>query len=183
MALDIIYLGILAWAVYKGVTKGLLMAVFSFVALFIGLAAALKLSAVTANYLKDTINVSAKWLPVLSFILVLVGVVMLVNLAGKLLEETAELAFLGWLNRAGGIVFFALLYSLMWSVFLFYTQKIGLLSDNAMEASVTYPVIAPWGEKVMGWFGEVVPVFKDIFHDLGEFFDQLSGKLEPAPQA
>ncbi|WP_290711444.1 CvpA family protein, partial [Flavihumibacter sp. CACIAM 22H1] len=84
---------------YKGIRNGLVMALFSFAALLLGLLAAVKLSAVTALWLEGTVNVSAKWLPLLAFLLVFVLVVLLVNLVGKLLESTAEWAFLGWVNK------------------------------------------------------------------------------------
>jgi membrane protein required for colicin V production len=54
MSIDIAYLVIIALAAMKGFSRGLIMAVFSFAALFIGLAAALKLSSVVANYFKSS---------------------------------------------------------------------------------------------------------------------------------
>ncbi|MBC6491166.1 CvpA family protein [Flavihumibacter stibioxidans] len=182
MILDILTLVILLWAVYKGISKGLLMAVFSLVAFVAGLAAALKLSAITASRLEGTVNVSARWLPVLAFLLVFIGVTILVNLIGKLLEKSAEWAFLGWLNKAGGVLFFAVLYLLVWSIVLFYLDKLELLNPDTMTESNTYAIIVPWGPRTINWLAELVPVFKNVFEELGIFFDRLSDKVNQPPQ-
>ncbi|MFT4022469.1 MAG: CvpA family protein [Flavihumibacter sp.] len=90
MLIDIITIGLLLMALYKGWRRGLIVAVLSFLALVLGVIAALKLSAVTARWLEGTVNVSAKWMPVLAFLLVFIVVVVLVNLIARLLEHTAE---------------------------------------------------------------------------------------------
>jgi hypothetical protein len=67
-------------AVIKGLRNGFVVAVFSFLAIIIGLAAAMKLSTAVAGWLKDSTSISAAWLPFLSFALVMVGVVFLIRL-------------------------------------------------------------------------------------------------------
>lgn len=184
MVLDIITLGVLILAVFKGISKGLLLAVFSLLAFVIGIAAALKLSAITANWLEGTINISARWLPLIAFLLVFIVVVILVNKIGLLLEKTMEWAFLGWVNKAGGIIFFAILYLLIYSVLLFYLGKMNIITDKQMEESTTYPIIAPWGPQGMKWVSQLVPVFKDVFEDMERFFERLSTDIKPpAPTA
>jgi membrane protein required for colicin V production len=184
MILDLITLGILILAVFKGISKGLLVAVFSLLAFVVGIAAALKLSAVTANWLEGSVNVSARWLPLIAFLLVFIIVVIIVNKTGQLLEKTVEWAFLGWLNKSGGILFFSLLYLLFWSVILFYLGKMNIITEKQMEQSVTYPVIAPWGPQSMKWIAQAVPVLKDVFEDIQRFFERLSNDIKPpAPTA
>ena len=117
--IDIIFAVILVIAVIKGLRKGLVVALFSIVAFIIGLAAAMKLSAAVAVYLQKNVAVSNHWLPVISFLIVFIVVVALVNLGGRLVEKTFEMAFLGLVNRIGGAIFYVLLYTIIFSVFLF----------------------------------------------------------------
>ncbi|MES2882370.1 MAG: CvpA family protein, partial [Bacteroidota bacterium] len=70
MLLDIIAIGLLIFAIYKGLRKGLIVALFSFIAFIVGLAAALKLSAVAAGYIGQAVSISDRWLPVIAFFLV-----------------------------------------------------------------------------------------------------------------
>ena len=56
MIIDIIFLILLALAVIKGISRGFIVAVFSFFAIIIGVAAAMKLSYIVANWLQHSFN-------------------------------------------------------------------------------------------------------------------------------
>src|SRR5687767_2141623 len=101
--IDIIFLILVVLAIFKGYRRGLIVSLFSIIALMVGLAAAIKLSAITAGYLEGSLNVSARWLAVLSFIIVFIAAAFIVRLGAKALEKTVELAMMGWLNRLAGI--------------------------------------------------------------------------------
>jgi len=163
-------------AFFKGVKNGLVLAVFSLVGLIVGLAAAIKLSVLVAGYLKDTVNVSAKWLPFLSFILVFIGVVILVRMGAAAIEKTMEFAMMGWLNKLGGIILYAALYIILFSVLLFYADKLNLINPNTINTSRIYPYLQPWGPKVMDMMGAVIPWFKDMFTELEKFFEGVATK-------
>lgn len=174
MLLDIIVVIALAVAIFKGLRKGLIVAVFSLAGLVIGLAAALKLSALTASYLSDTVNVSARWLPILAFILVFVAAVLLVRMVAALLQKSLEVAMLGWFNRIGGMVAYCFIYLLIISVVFFYADKIGLISLQAKTESVSFPLISPVGPATIQVLGKLLPFLKDIFEQLTTFFQRVS---------
>ena len=164
-------------AIFKGVRKGFIIAFFSVIAFIIGLAAALKLSATIATYLQNSVTISGKWLPFLSFAIVFLVVVLLVNIGGKLLQKTFEMAMLGWLNRLGGIILYVLLYLIIFSIFLFYADKVHLFPETAIQSSKTYPYILPWAPKVMDHLGKYIPIFKDMFTQLGDYFEGVSTRI------
>lgn len=175
--IDIIFAIIIIIACVKGFQKGLIIAVFSIIAFIIGLAAALKLSSVVAAWLGAHTTLGTKWLPILSFALVFFIVVLLVRWGGKLIEKTFQLALLGWVNRLGGIIFYAALYIIIFSVFLFYAEKIHLLDDSAITASYTYNFVQPWGPIVIDNIGKIIPIFKNMFTDLETFFGTVGNKI------
>ena len=117
--IDICYAILLIVAVIKGIRKGFVLALFSIIAFIIGLAAALKLSAAVAVYLQQQVSIEGRWLPFLSFALVFIAVVLLVNWGGKLIEKSFELALLGWANKLAGVVLFITLYTIIFSIFIF----------------------------------------------------------------
>ena len=174
MLIDIIVAVLIVFACIKGYQRGLIVALFSVIAFIIGLAAALKLSAVVANYLKGTISVSAKWLPFISFIAVFLITVLLVRWGGRLIEKSFQLVLLGWVNRIGGVILYAVLYMTILSVFLFYAEKLHLLQPSAIQSSLTYPILQPWGPKLIDGFGKIIPIFKDMFTELENFFAGIS---------
>jgi membrane protein required for colicin V production len=176
--IDIVFAVLMVIACIKGYKKGLIIALFSIIAFIIGLAAALKLSAVVAQWIDGHAAVSAKWLPFISFALVFFAVALLVNWGGKLIEKTFEMVLLGWVNRLGGIVFYATLYIIIFSIFLFYAEKIQLIDRATIQASVSYSFVAPWGPIVINGLGKVIPIFKDMFTELESFFDAISNKIQ-----
>ena len=176
MLIDIIFLFLMVLAFFKGVKNGLVLAVFSLLGLIVGLAAAIKLSVLVADYLKDTVNVSAKWLPFLSFILVFIGVLILVRIGATAIEKTIEFAMMGWLNKLGGIILYVALYIILFSVLLFYADKLNLINPKTITASKTYPYLQPWGPKVMDMMGAIIPWFKDMFTELEKFFEGVATK-------
>lgn len=176
MLLDIIAIALLVWAVIKGLRKGLIVAFFSFVAFIIGLAAALKLSAVAAGYIGDAISVSDRWLPVVAFFLVFFIVVLLIRLGAKLIEKFVQVAMLGWLNRLGGVIFYVLIYFFIYSIILFYAAQLGLIRQETSETSTAYRIIAPFAPGVIRILGILFPFIKDVFEQLLGFFQNLSGK-------
>jgi membrane protein required for colicin V production len=175
--IDIIFAILILIAIIKGYRKGLIIAVFSIIAFILGLAAALKLSTAVAGYLQSNVDIPGKWLPFISFTVVFLVVSLLVNLGGKLIEKTFEMALLGWVNRIGGIVFFIMLYMIIFSVFLFYAEKIHLFEDATIRSSTAYPFVKPWGPKVMDGLGRIIPIFKDMFAQLEDYFESLSAKI------
>lgn len=171
MLIDGIVAGMMVLALLKGLRKGLVLAVFSFLALVIGLAAAVKLSAVAAAYLGQHTNLSERWLPFAAFALVFIGVALLVRLGAKLIESALEAVALGWANRLGGFIFYALLYLFVISLLLFYAVQLGLFKPETLAGSVTYPLIEPLAPYIINALGAVVPIFKDMFAELEGFFE------------
>ncbi len=178
MLIDVIALVLLLFSVYKGFRKGLIVAVFSFLAFIVGLAAALKLSAVVADYLGHAVNISQRWLPVVAFLVVFVVVALLVRLGAKLLEGVVQVAMLGWANKLGGIFFYILIYFFIFSILLFYAQQLQLIHPETTEASATYWYIQPISQKLMGVLGSALPFFKNMFEQLLEFFQNVSNEKQ-----
>lgn len=177
MLIDIIFVGLLVMAIFKGYSRGLIVAIFSVVALIIGLAAAMKLSALVAGYLGKAVKISDQWLPIISFAVVFFLVVLLVRWGARLVEKSFQAVMLGWANRIGGIVLYVSLYITILSVAVFYAEKAGFLTTEAIQASRTYAFIQPWGPKAINGISTVLPFLKNSFQELQEFFGGVSEKL------
>jgi len=177
MLLDLIFGVIILLAIIKGYQRGLIVGVFSLVAVIIGLAAALKLSTVVAGYIGKAVKVSDQWLPVISFVAVFLIIVVLIRLVAKMIEKTAEIAMLGWLNKLGGIILYAVIYTLIFSVLLFYATQLNLIKPETIKSSATYSYVQPWGPKVIDGVGSVIPVFKGMFSELEKFFEGVAHSI------
>ncbi len=176
MLIDVAFLITLLIAIFKGLRKGFIVGIFSLLAFIIGLAAALKLSAVIANYLGQNVMTATRWLPALSFFIVFIIVVLLVNIGARLIKKTFDFAMLGWLDRFLGIILYIILYTIIFSIILFLVEKMLLLKPEVISTSNTYKYIAPWGPKVINNLGSIIPFFKDMFSELQAFFENLAKK-------
>lgn len=176
MIIDIAFIIVMIIAIFKGIRKGLVLGIFSLLAFIIGLAAALKLSVVVAAYLKDNAGSFTKWLPVISFMIVFIAVVLLVGLMGRAIKKTMQFAMLGWLDSLGGIVLYVAIYAIIFSIFLFFADKLFLIQPVTIHDSKVYPYVAPWGPKVIDNLGRIIPIFKDMFTQLQDFFGTLANK-------
>lgn len=176
MLIDIIFLILLLLAVFKGLRNGLIVALFSLIGFILGIAVAVKLSTVAAAYIGSAVTISQRWMPLFAFILVFVAVVVLVRLGARALEGVVEVAMLGWLNRLGGVLFYALLYIFVFSIVLFYLSQVHFIKDETAQASVVYPYIQPLGPKVVDGLSAIVPLFKNMFADLETYFNGVFEK-------
>ncbi|MEI6265286.1 MAG: CvpA family protein [Sphingobacteriia bacterium] len=177
MFIDICLLALIVLAIFKGMKKGLVVAAFSFFAIFLGLAAAVKMSTLVAGWLSETVNIKAAWLPFLAFILIMIAVSIVVRIVAAIIETTLQLTLLGWLNSLGGIVLYCCIYVTVFSVLIFYMEQLHLLKEPVIASSKTYQYIHFWGPKAIDLFGKLVPVFKGMFEELTQFFDSLKKNL------
>jgi membrane protein required for colicin V production len=176
MIIDIAFIFVMILAILKGLSKGLIVGIFSLLGFIIGLAAALKLSAVVAAYLHNSAIAATKWLPVLSFLLVFIVVILLVGLGARIIKKTIDFAMLGWLDRLGGMVLYIIIYTIIFSVILFFAEKLLVLKPGVIASSVVYQYISPWPPKVINNLGNIIPFFKDMFMELQVFFEGLAQK-------
>jgi membrane protein required for colicin V production len=116
---------------------------FSIIGWIVGLIAAFRFSDLAAEHLKTLIDVSPRILSVISFLLVFTLVVVLINLGARLVEKTVQLTMLGWLNRFGGVFFYVLLYTLIFSVLIYLAEKSRLLSEETISSSKVYDWVMP----------------------------------------
>jgi membrane protein required for colicin V production len=176
MIIDIIFVILLVIALWKGYSRGFIIAIFSFLAIFIGLAAAVKFSVVVSAWLHNNTNIGTRWLPFISFLAVIIVVIILVRWIAGLIQTSVEFAMLGWLNRLGGIVLYVALYAMVYSIILFYATQMGIIKTEAIRTSVVYNIIEPWGPKSIEMLSNLIPVFKDMFQYLKNFFGSLAPK-------
>lgn len=173
MIIDILAGLAIAMALIKGYSKGLIMALFNTLSLLIGLALAVKFSFLAAPFLHQHFALSAGEASIAAFIFVLVGAILLIRLVGKTIQKTLETVKLGFVNRAGGMLLYLLIYLAITSVFIFYLEKLDILHPETTSKSFTYSWLAPWGPGILDWLGNWIPVFKDMFEKINEWLDSL----------
>lgn len=175
--IDIIFFITIFLAIIQGWKKGLILGLFSMICGLIGLAAAVKLSAVLAIHMNKDLHMSSRWLPVIAFVLVFILVVLLIHWTGRILESIVKLALMGWLNKLGGILLFIIFYGSIYSIILFYGTNTPFIGKQAINDSHFYSLIAPFGPKVIRFITGFVPYGEDMFTALEGFFDKIAHSI------
>ena len=162
----------------KGYSKGFVVALFSVVAVILGVLAALKLSQTLSEALFSEGGNFGKWAPIISYMIVFVIIVWLVRLGAKLIQKALHAVALGWLNKLSGAVLYGFLLTFVFSSFLWLLSRMNLLNNDTKDASKLYTFIEPLAPKVFTLIGAILPFAKTIFSDLSQFFDQVNQKIK-----
>ena len=104
MILDIIYAIILLLAMIHGYRKGIIHSIVSLLALIVGLLAAVRFSELAAVYIDKWFNISGKYLPLIAFIAVFIGLYLLFRLLEQALEGFFKLIKLNFVNQIIGAI-------------------------------------------------------------------------------
>lgn len=116
MVLDLIIILILAWAAYKGFSKGFLVQVATLAALFLGIFGAIRFSGITSAIMIEKFELNGQYLPIISFALTFIVIVIAVHFIARLLEKLVEAVALGIVNRLLGVLFNMIKYALIISI-------------------------------------------------------------------
>jgi membrane protein required for colicin V production len=153
-AVDIVLGIILIIAFYTGIEKGLFVTLASLVALVAGVYGAIYFSHYAGAFLYGAFNWSEQTTNLAAFAVTFLVIIIVVNMAGKLLTKIADFAALGLINKLAGGVFSALKYAFIISVIFMYinasTSISGfLISEEKKAGSVLYEPIASLAPMVL----------------------------------
>jgi membrane protein required for colicin V production len=82
-----------------------------------------------------------------------------------------------WLVVLSFVVLFLAVVLIIFSVCLFYADKIHLFEKATLSESLAYPYVQPIGPKVIEGLGKWIPLFKNAFSELEDFFSSVSDKI------
>lgn len=168
MIFDLIFLVVFVYAAFRGFTKGLIVQAATFAALLLGLFGAIKFSDFTSNLLIEKTSIQGDYLPIISFALTFIAIVILVHLVSKLVEKLVQAVALGFLNRLAGAVFNLTKYALIVSGVLVILNtihsKTAFLPEEEIEKSMMYKPLS-------GFAPLIFPHLK--FENASELMDKI----------
>lgn len=173
--IDIILCIPLVWGLYKGFTKGLIIEAASLVAFGMGVWGGLHFSKLVADKLSGWFNWQSEYLPIVSFALTFLLIVIGVYFIAKLIQRMVEGMALSSLNKIGGAVFGVLKFALVMSVIIFMLDAVEksylVASFKAKEESLLYkpvgkiaPILIPALKDSK--IGELLPKQEDVKVDV-----------------
>lgn len=177
MVIDIVAITLLIVFFIKGYRKGIIVAICSIIALVLGIICALRLSERLATYLLEKEWVTTGWAQLISYIILFTGVVLLVRLIAKALENAINVVMLGWVNKGIGGILYGLMAAIAISAMLWLVDKMDALPKETIAQSKTYPYLSPIAPWVADKVGLFLPFAKNLFNDLQDFFTHVNEQL------
>ena len=119
-------------AAWKGFKRGFIIEIFIVLALLVGIYCGIHFSDYTSDLIKEKLNVSSIYLPLISFALTFTVIAVGIYFIGKMLEKVIKIAQLSLLNKLGG-VFFSVVKT------LYFMSTLFLLIASAQEKTEIIP--------------------------------------------
>lgn len=167
--IDIILVVFLILGAFGGFRRGFVLEIASFVALFLGILGGLHFLHWGIGFLNEQFNISGKVVPILSFVMIFVGIIILVNLLGKALKKVIHMTPLGGVDTIGGALVGAFKWAFFISVIIWIIGLFGLdvprhLTDN----SRLFSYISGVAPGTMALLSNIVPMTGNLFDELAE---------------
>ncbi len=144
--LDLIIIILVAWSAYKGFSKGLIISVAGLLALLLGIFGAIRFSDITSSYLIEHFDLSTQHLPIISFAITFVIIVIAVHFLARIIDKLVKAVALGFINRIAGAAFNILKIAFILSIVILlinkFDEKTGFISAELKEKSLFYKPLA-----------------------------------------
>lgn len=158
-------------AFYRGWQKGIVAAILSLIGVVLGLIISLKLGHVVAEYLSAHNIINSKYVLIVSFILLFIGIVLLFRFIIAAIEKILKFAMLGWANRLAGAVLYVFGSMLFISLLFWLGNKIGLVQAGAKQESKTYNLIEPIAPKTVEVGSAYMPYCKNLLQNVQQYLN------------
>ena len=139
------------------------MTIFKLIALILGLVLGFKLVHWGAQLLAPYIGDANGFLPIISFILIFVGVIIFVNFIGKMVQKSLKILFLGGIDSIAGALLNVIRWGFLLGTGLWLMERAGIgLSQDQINESFIYPILVKSAPIIINFFSNLIPFTTDM---------------------
>jgi len=179
--IDILLIVPIVYFAYKGFKNGLIIEVFTLLALLVGIYAGIHFSEGTANLMKEHWGFTSEYLPIIAFTFTMLGVGAMVYFGGKFLEKVVDISGLSIANKLGGLGFAILKALYILSIIIVmvesYDEKGEFMAQETKDASLLYMPVKKVSTTTIPYLKESALFIKNCYNNdadsSGLTFDQL----------
>lgn len=177
--IDIILVVLLVFAAYKGWRKGLIIEVFSLLALILAVYGCVRFSFYASEVISQQFpSLSENYLKIISVAATFLAILFVVNLIGKLLTKVAGMAALGTVNRVLGATFGIIKISIIIGMIIWQYNHMSrsfsfeIISSEKLSNSVLYPIYLDLSTQIL-------PAFETAKLQTEEIIEEALPSLSP----
>jgi membrane protein required for colicin V production len=166
--LDIILLIPLVFGAVLGFRKGLLLEIFGVLAFVLAIIGGFKLMETGMVYLSEYFENFDQLLPFISFLVIFLAIIILVNMLGKLLKKMIDLTLLGGFDKFAGAILGLVKWAIGVSILLWLVNNFGIELPGQEEELVLYPFLTELGPKLIASLDVVLPFVQEMLDSIKE---------------
>lgn len=159
-SLDLILGIILAWGIIRGLMKGFIRELSSFLALILGIYGAINFSYFLLDYLEIYLDWNENSLNIAALVLTFIIIVILISLVGHIFTKLAKILALNLINRLLGAVFGFLKSAFVLGILLIFLTSLNtehkFMAEEQLESSILYIPLKSFSEKILPSTIEVI---------------------------
>ncbi len=179
MYLDIFIAIPIAWGMFRGFRRGLIIELCTLMALILGVYGAAAFGDMAGQYLEAEFNTDPRLSLVLAFTIIFIIIVVAVFIFGRVLEKVIKMVALGLVNKLFGLLFGGLKFALIVSSLFFIINGFPVLekfiSPEWKKDSYLYEPVSQIAPKLFpilkdrSWMDEIEQRFEDLKENVEEF--------------
>ncbi len=174
--LDFILLIPLIIGAYGGFKKGFIVGVVSLLALVLGVFGGFYFLNWGVSLLINEFGLTGKVLPILAFVIIFIGIIIITNFIGKLLKKFIKMILLGGIDKIAGALMGAIMWAFLLSSFIWVASVFKIsFPSNWEQGSLLLSYVKPVAPALASMLDGVIPAVSDIFEGLSELIDSSAG--------
>ncbi|MES2798631.1 MAG: CvpA family protein [Bacteroidota bacterium] len=167
--IDVLLVVPIIYAAWKGLKNGLIIEVFTLLALLVGLYAGIHFSDFLAAIFRDNLGWESVYAPTICFTLIFLGIGAMIYFAGVMLKRIVKVVRLSLFDKIGGLTLSVVtcLYLLSTILVLLesYDEKGGFFPEEKKESSLLYYPVKAVSTYTIPGFSESSIFIKNMFKD------------------
>lgn len=156
-----------------GFKKGLLLELFGILAFVLAIIGGFKLMELGMSYLSDYLEGVDHLLPFISFLVIFIAIILLVNMLGKLVKKMVDMTLLGGVDKFAGAIIGIVKWAIGLSIILWLTLNFGIELPGQDEELVLYPFLADLGPNIISALDVVLPFAEEMLESIKELISPV----------
>ncbi len=171
--LDIVILVPILFGAYRGYQKGFVLEIIAIISFILAIIGGFKLMHWGMDMLDQYFDINGELLPYISFLVIFIGIILLVNLLGKGMKKIIDLTLLGTVDNFAGAVLSIIKWVFGLSILLWLTTSFGIApSEEWIDGSFFYPFLLAFAPMVVEYTTSIMPFAHELFDQIQQM---LSG--------
>ena len=171
--LDIILLIPLIFGAVAGFRKGLLLEIIGVLAFILAIIGGFKLMELGISYLRDYFEGIDHLLPFISFIVIFLAIILLINMLGKAIKTMIDMTLLGGVDKFAGAIVGMVKWAIGISIILWLTLNFGIELPGQDEELVLYPFLVDLGPNIISALDVVLPFAEEMLESIKELLSPV----------